>query len=144
MLIPGSIMRYAWSHCIDGGAFRQFNWTYDDALSSYLDVSYEKYSDRFQPVKIVDGYTYEHPSFTYGFTLNNKAYSASLHQDGKWLDPGFWALIDSAEKENNPAGRFYYIYPSDGLTVIYLTNEQYSFLRDHRLLEFTDPEAEEK
>jgi len=94
----------------------------------------------FLPDKIVDGYTFERPNFTYGFTLHNKVYSASLHQERKYLDFGFWNLIDSAERENNPAGRFYNIYPSDGLTEIYLTNEQYDFLQSHQLLEFTDPE----
>lgn len=94
----------------------------------------------FQPDKIIDGYTFEHPNFIYGFTLHNKVYSASLHQERKYLDFGFWNLIDSAEQENNPAGRFYNIYPSDGLTEIYLTDEQYKFLHSHQLLEFTDPE----
>jgi hypothetical protein len=201
--------------------FKQFGWSYDGALSSYVEVSYEKYNNTltqetiratvrtydslglfshlsrvekdscmaevavkelnyysdilkcfknlvldldakygidsgqyaditrqaaliskgaFQPDKIVDGYTFGHPNFTYGFTLHNKGYAASLHQESKYLDSGFWSLIDSAEHENNPAGRFYNIYPSDGLTEIYLTNEQYEFLQSHRLLEFTDPD----
>jgi hypothetical protein len=201
--------------------FKQFEWSYDGALSSYVEVSYEKYNNTltqekmreavrtydslglfshlsraekdsciaevalkdlnyysdilkcfknlvldldakygidsgqyaditrqaaliskgaFQPDKIVDGYMFEHPNFTYGFTLHNKAYSASLHQERKYLDLGFWNLIDSAEQENSPAGRFYNIYPSDGLTEIYLTDEQYKFLQSHQLLEFTDPE----
>ena len=97
---------------------------------------------RFHPSSIIDGYTYEHPKFTYGFTVGNKVYSAVLHQDGKYLDPDFWSLIDSAMKENDPQGAFHYVFPSDGFTEIYLTNVQYAFLLEHRLLEFSDPEAD--
>ncbi|HEV2479934.1 MAG TPA: hypothetical protein VGS79_09715 [Puia sp.] len=202
-------------------AFKQFSWTYDGALVSYLRVNYENYAGgftrrsiqaairtydslelfknlsttekdscinvvnnseirhysdilkcfkdqvldidvkygidsghyaritgwaaqiskgRFRPAKIVDGYSYEHPQFTYGFTVGNKVYSVGLHQDGKYLDPEFWTLIDSAMKENDPEGAFHYIYPSDGITEIYLTNAQFAFLQQHRLLEFTEPE----
>lgn len=201
--------------------FSQFNWTYDGALSSYLTVSYEKYSrgltqqtirsviktydslglfshlspkekdssirkvntkeiiyysdilkcfknlvldidakygidsgqyaditreaaliskGRFLPEKIIDGYTYEHPDFAYGFTFRNKSYLAHLHQDRKYLDPEFWTLIEKAVKENDQTGAFRYIYASDGYTEIYLTNEQFAFLQKHHLLEFEDPD----
>lgn len=203
--------------------FKELSWTYDGALSSYLTVSYEKYSHgltqlairsaiktydslglfshltakekdscieevnskeiiyhsdilesfkdlvlnidakygidsaqyaditrqvariskgHFRPTKIIDGYTYEHPEFTYGFTIGDKQYTAHLHQDSKYLDPDFWTLIDTAMKENDRQGSFHYIFPSDGYTEIYLTNEQFSFLQKNQLLEFTDPDLE--
>jgi hypothetical protein len=95
---------------------------------------------QFRQEKILEGYTYEHPQFTYGFAIQSKSYSASLHQKGKYLDPEFWALIEKAVKENDRQGQFHHIYPSDGYTEIYLTNAQFAFLQLHQLLEFTDPD----
>ena len=97
----------------------------------------------FRPEAITDSYSYEHPDFVYGFKLNGKTYTANLHHKGKWMDPNFWALIDSAEKVSDVHGRFYYIYPSDGLSEIYLTNEQYGYLREHGLLEFEEVSSAE-
>ncbi len=63
-------------------------------MTDKLDIS----KGTFQPDRIVDGYTFEHPNFTYGFTLHNKVYSASLHQERKYLDFGFRNLIDEQYK----------------------------------------------
>jgi hypothetical protein len=95
---------------------------------------------QFRPDKIIDTYSYTHKNFIYGFTLDGKAFTAALHQGDDWLDPGFWDLIEKAEKEKDSKGQFHHIYPSDGLSEIYLTNEQFAFLETHALLEFTNPE----
>jgi hypothetical protein len=100
--------------------------------------------NHFMPVDIIDTYNYEnHTQFDFGFTLNNKNYKTKLEQKDDWLDTGFWELIKKAVAEQEKAGKFYTIFPSDGLTAIYLTNEQYSFLKANNLLEFTRKDVEE-
>ena len=203
--------------------FRQFNWTYDGALETYLSVSYEHYSqgltqdrielalkaydsiglfshlsfaekesgirevgireinnfsdilksfkglvfdigmeygidkgqyktltlqiagiskNHFHPVDIIDEYSYQNKSFRYGFRIKSNSYQVLLHQPDDWLDPKFWDLIEKAIRENDHEGQFHFIYPSDGMTAIYLTNQQYEFLLSHKLLEFSDPDLE--
>jgi hypothetical protein len=116
---------------VDDGQYRQI--TKQIALAS---------RHRFLPKHIIDTYAYENKHFRYGFTLNNKKYAAFLYQEGKWLDPKFWELIEKAMEENDHTGKFHNIYPSDGLTEIYLTDEQFAFLKEHHLLEFLGEEVE--
>ncbi|GGB13669.1 hypothetical protein [Puia dinghuensis] len=113
---------------VDTGMYRQF--TMDLALIS---------RGGFRPQKIVDGYNWKRTDFAYGFTLGKRPYLVTLHQPGKYLDPAFWELIVKAERENDTKGRFYDIYPTDGITTVYLTRAQYAFLHSRHLLEFTDP-----
>jgi hypothetical protein len=94
---------------------------------------------QFCPDKIIDTYRYPNKNFIYGFTLDGKAFTAVLHQEDDWLDPEFWRLIDMSEQEKDNKGQFRHIYPSDGLSEIYLTNEQFAFLESQALLEFTNP-----
>lgn len=111
----------------------------DDAQYKRITENLAAYSrGYFNPVNIIDGYTYKTKNFKYGFTLNDKQYSTKLNQKDDWLDMNFWELIQTALKEQGKKGNFYYIYPSDGITAIYLTNEQYTLLKEKRLLEFSD------
>ena len=52
-----------------------------------------------------------------------------------WLDPGFYELIQSAIKEHDRDGKFFALWPSDGLTVVYLTFKQFAQLKQARLIE---------
>jgi hypothetical protein len=94
----------------------------------------------FAPTNIIDTYTYENKKFKYGFTLNEKTYLAELHQEDDWLDFNFWELIKQAVKEQNSDGKFYELAPTDGLTAIYLTNNQYKTFKEKKILEFANAE----
>jgi len=97
--------------------------------------------NQFQPIDIVDTYHWkDRKSFDYGFTLNGKKYKAKLKQEDDWLDPGFFELIEKAVAEQDKKGKFYPIYPNDGMRYIYLTKEQYQILKEKNLLEFEDVE----
>ncbi len=95
-------------------------------------------NNNFLPVDIIDTYSYENKNFKYGFNLNGKQYLADLHQEDDWLDFNFWELIKQAVKEQNKNGKFYELEPSDGLTAIYLTSDQYEILKQKKVLEFAD------
>jgi len=97
----------------------------------------------FNPVNLVDEYNFDrNKKFLYGFTLNGKKYTARLEQEDDWLDPAFYDLIDKAVKEQDTAGAFYYLYPNDGMRIIYLTHAQHAALKRLKLaeLEYADVE----
>jgi len=123
--------------------FEVFNKVLEDRGASYRLHSVTIDKNRFGLIALTED-QFKLFTWTYDrFTLNGKQYRATLHHKLNWMDPAFWELIDSAEKASDLRGRFYYIFPSDGLTEIYLTNGQYGYLRLHGLLEFEDPEAGE-
>ncbi|CAN5817090.1 hypothetical protein BH10BAC2_BH10BAC2_26710 [soil metagenome] len=116
----------------------------DDAQYKRITENLSEYSrGYFNPVYIIDGYKFENKKFEYGFTLNGKQYKTILTQEDDWLDMNFWELIQTALKDQDKGGNFYYVHPSDGITAIYLTNEQYTLLKEKRLIEFSYEEINE-
>ncbi len=98
----------------------------------------------FLPTDILDKYVWKKSNkkpFEYGFVLNNKVYKTQLVQEDDWLDLKFYELIEKALKEQEASGRFFEVHPCDGLCVIFLTNEQYQFLKANQLLEFSDEDV---
>lgn len=90
----------------------------------------------FAPTSIVDEYNPDaKSSFQYGFTFRSKQYSTKLQQMDDWLDPAFYELIQTAIKENDKEGKFFALWPSDGLTVVYLTFKQFAQLKQAGLIE---------
>ena len=99
----------------------------------------------FIPTEIIDNYSWKKKSskpFEYGFILNNKQYKTKLQQEDDWLDLKFFDLIETALKEQQPNGKFYEVHPCDGLCVIFLTDQQYLFLKANKLLEFSDEDVQ--
>jgi hypothetical protein len=97
----------------------------------------------FNPTNIIDEYNFDrNRKFWYGFTLNGKKYLTKLEQTDDWLDPLFYDLIDQAVKEQDAGGAFYYLYPNDGMRIIYLTHAQYAALTQLQLIELRDADAE--
>jgi hypothetical protein len=149
--------------CIREIESREINY-YSDILSSFKDLVFEidleygvgdgQYreitklvsaisNERFNPTDIIDTYNYEkRKSFDYGFTLNVKKYSTKLHQEDDWLDLGFWELIEKAVAEQDNNGKFYYLYPADGMRQIYLTNEQVKILKQRKMIELDENDIE--
>lgn len=149
--------------CIHEIESREIN-HYSDILSSFKDLVFEidlEYGvddgqyrritkqiaaiskGTFNPAEIVDTYNYENrKSFDYGFTLKGKQYSVKLYQEDDWLDTGFWELIEKAVMEQDKKGKFYYLYPADGMRQIYLTYEQAKILREKRMIELEEGDIE--
>lgn len=117
-----------------------------DAEYGIHDALYKEITERlvnitngiFNPTNIEDGYTFKTKKFNYGFVLNEKTYRKQLYQKEDWIDFGFWELIKKAVNEQQLTGKFYELQPTDGLTVIFLTNEQYKVLKERGMLEFSE------
>lgn len=110
---------------IDEGQYRQLT-------NQIISIS----KGNFTPTDIIDTYHFEkRKKFEYGFTLNGKTYLGKLAQNDDWVDAGFWELVEQAEEEQDKKGKFYHIYPSDGMRQVYLTHEQAAFLNQHKLIE---------
>jgi hypothetical protein len=149
--------------CINDVANKEINY-FSDILSSFKNLVFEidleygvndrqyreltkKIADiskgNFNPGNIIDTYNYEkRKSFDYGFTLNGKTHKTKLYQDDDWIDPKFWEFIVAAVTEHDKKGRFYYLYPSDGLRQIYLTKEQAEILQAKRMIELNEADLE--
>ena len=71
------------------------------------------------------------------FKIKNKKYSKTLKIQDDWLDLDFFDFIDDVTIENKLKGRFYNIY-SEGQSgeFIYLTEEQYQYLKTNTVLFF--------
>lgn len=111
----------------------------DDAQYKKITQNFASISNgNFNPTNIIDKYTYENKRFNYGFTLNGKFYQKELYQNDDWLDFDFWELIKKAVNEQLKNGKFYELQPTDGLTVIFLTDEQYKILKQKKVLEFAE------
>jgi hypothetical protein len=150
--------------CINAVKTKEINY-YSDILSSFKDLVFEidmeygvddgQYKiitnqiagiskHHFKPYHITDTYNYTNRNlFTYGFYLNGKKYATRLKQDDDWLDTAFWDLIENAMKEQDKQGRFYQIYPMDGMRIIYLTNKQYKILKEAGMLELSSDDITE-
>lgn len=97
----------------------------------------------FAPSDVRDDYVYgESEQVAYSFQFNGKRYEATLFAENDWLDSSFLTLIDRAIAENIPDGRFHNIYGGD-IRQMFLTTEQYRYLRDRRLLHFFPESADD-
>lgn len=150
--------------CIQSISGKEINY-YSDILSSFkslvfeidleygIDVSqYKKLTQeiaaiskgRFNPIDIIDTYDFDNQKkFDYGFTLNGKKYLAKLYQEDDWLDPGFWELIEKAMNEQDREGKFFNLYPNDGIRQIYLTHKQAEILKNNKMIELEESDIKD-
>lgn len=93
----------------------------------------------FNPVNIIDNYNPDSKKpFDVGFMLNGKQYQAKLKQEDDWIDPGFFMFIDNALADQHKKGKFYTLYPSDGIRLIHLTHEQAEQLKAKKMIELSE------
>ncbi|HXD93951.1 MAG TPA: hypothetical protein VNX01_12120 [Bacteroidia bacterium] len=94
----------------------------------------------FKPYNITDNFaTPVNKKATVAFSLNEKKYSKDLQIDNDWIDTSFLDLVKQAVSENKLIGQFYELYTNgqEG-SLIFLTTEQYQYLRANKLLLFAD------
>lgn len=117
----------------------------NEGMYKWLTSELSKYSkDVFKPVDIIDTYNYKkRKEFDFGFSLNQTKYQVRLFQEDDWLDTRFFELIEKAIAESKADGRFYYVYPLDGLRVIFLTDKQHEYLKNNKLLELSETATNE-
>lgn len=73
------------------------------------------------------------------FKIGAKSYSKTLKIENDWIDTEFFNFTKSVVLEQNLKGQFYELYTGgQEASIIYLTIEQYNYLRTNKLLVFGD------
>ncbi len=79
------------------------------------------------------------------FKIGSKPYKKTLRIRNDWIDYDFFNFIESVVTQQNLKGQFYELsLGGEGVNIIYLTKEQYDYLKTNKLLKFGDEwQAEE-
>ena len=95
--------------------------------------------NEFDPIDVSDNFDIKNgKSVTVKFKIKNKNYQKILKIEDDWIDIDFFSFIDSVVKEQKLKGKFYSILSdSQIITLIYLTNDQYIYLKKNKLIEFS-------
>jgi hypothetical protein len=109
--------------------------SYATLIREYARISH----DRFNPTNITDDFNIrEIKKSTLKFSFNGKDYRKVFKSDSRWMDMSFFDFVKSVVADNKLDGQFYDLYADDGIKVIYLTKEQYDYLRTNNRLIFMD------
>lgn len=96
----------------------------------------------FNPGNISDNFDPSKKSVTVKFALNHKNYSKDFRILDDWVDPDFIDFVMQTIAENKLAGQFYDLYEGgQGAYFIFLTLQQYEFLKSNKLLVFADSKS---
>lgn len=109
---------------------------YAELVKEFSNISHQK----FNPTNISDNFDIEkNKKVTLKFNLNGKNYQKVLKLDRDWIDTDFFTFIDSVIKEIKIDGKFYGLYTGgQEVCIIYLTQQQYDYLKKYKLLIFSD------
>jgi len=108
---------------------------YAELLGLFSDISHGV----FNPTGISDNFS--KPSgkkVKVKFNLNGKNYSLSLKYENDWIDITFFEMVNKAVIENNLPGKFYELYNGNYIAYIFLTPQQYEYLKTKKLLVFNE------
>jgi hypothetical protein len=109
---------------------------YAELVREYARISRHE----FHPTEVSDDFDIEKNSkATVKFKLGDKQYQKQLTIEEDWMDGAFFDFIDDVVAENQLPGKFYQLYSGgQEASLIYLTEAQYNYLRQHQLLVFSD------
>lgn len=109
------------------------NKPYEKAFKEFASIT----RGEFKPTNIGDDFAFNKKRCKISFDFNGKSYSEVVDVTGDWYSGKFLELINKAVKENNLSGKFYYL-PDGGQTSghIYLTTEQFNYLKSNNLFTF--------
>jgi hypothetical protein len=129
------------------GCFPQTIYTFDTELGNLEDPYKEILIELslishglFKPTNISDSFSKpKNNKSVIKFSFNNINYTKDLIIEDDWIDPSFFDLIKQAVTENKLKGQFYELYSGgQEASLIYLTAEQYKYLKTNKLLVFAD------
>lgn len=109
---------------------------YTELIREYTKISHND----FNPTEISDNFDIgKKKKVELKFKIGNKSYNMTFKIKNDWVDKAFFNYIKSVVTEQNLKGQFYELY-TDGqeASIIYLTREQYDYLRTNKLLIFGD------
>jgi len=94
----------------------------------------------FTPLNIVDDFDIsKNKEVNIGFKFKNSEYNKTLKIQNDWIDVDYFDFIDAVIEENKLDGQFYHLYTGgQDAAIIYLTKEQYEYIRKNKLLVFGD------
>lgn len=109
---------------------------YAELVEEYSNISHKD----FNPTNIFDNFDIaKKKKVILKFSINNKNYEQTLKIEDDWIDPSFFEFIADVVAENNLKGQFYDLYEGgQGANIIYLTTEQYNYLKANKLAVFAD------
>lgn len=109
---------------------------YAELIQEFANIS----KGEFTPSNIVDDFDiFQNKEVNIGFEFKNSEYSKTLKIQDDWIDVNYFDFIDSVIAENKLKGQFYQLYTGgQDAAIIYLTKEQYEFIRKNKLLVFGD------
>ena len=109
---------------------------YAELIREYKKISHND----FNATEISDNFDIEKKKkVELKFKIGNKSYKKTLKIENDWIDTEFFNFIKSVVTEQNLKGQFYELYTGgQEVSVIYLNNEQYNYLRTNKLLIFGD------
>ncbi len=109
---------------------------YAELIRNYKKISHND----FNATEISDDFDIERKNkVVVKFKIGNKLYNKTLKIENDWIDVDFFSFIKSIVTEQNLKGQFYELYTGgQEASIIYLTKEQYDYLRTNKLLVFGD------
>jgi hypothetical protein len=109
---------------------------YAELIREYKKISHND----FNATEISDNFDIEKKKkVELKFKIRNKSYSKTLKIEDDWIDTEFFNFVKSVVLEENLKGQFYELYTGgQEASIIYLTIEQYNYLRTNKLLVFGD------
>jgi hypothetical protein len=95
--------------------------------------------NEFNPIEVSDNFDIKNgKSVLVRFKIKNKNYQKILKIEDDWIDIDFFSFIDSVVNEQKLKGKFYSILSdSQIITLVYLTNDQYNYLKKNNLIKFS-------
>jgi hypothetical protein len=109
---------------------------YAELLKEFSKISHGS----FNPINISDNFSRPVKNkVTVKFTLNGKNYSKDFRVKEDWIDASFIDFIKQVVNENKLPRQLYELYEGgQGANIIFLTLEQYQFLKKNKLLLFPE------
>lgn len=106
---------------------------YEEIVSEYSKISHQE----FNPTNIKDNFRLQKEKVSLSFNFNGKSYKTEFKINRDWIDERFFDFMNKIIVENKLNGQFYKLY-GEGFTLIYLTPEQYKYIKEKKLLVFAD------
>ncbi|MEN2412399.1 hypothetical protein [Flavobacterium mesophilum] len=115
---------------------------YAELIKEFATIS----NNEFNPTQISNSFDIEKgKKTTLKFKMDNKYYTKVFKIDNDWIDTDFFDFIKSIATEHKLKGQFYELYTGgQDAQVVFLTKEQYDYIRANKLLLFADQEWEEE
>lgn len=117
------------------GEFGNLDDPYTELIQAFKKISH----DDFNANDIKDNFDISKKYVTVQFSIRSKKYSKKLKVQHDWIDTNFFDFVNTVVEKNKLKGQFYQLYTGgQEFSIIYLTKEQYDYVKTKKLLFFID------